>query len=476
MEQPQLITALFPALLWNEERFKQDTALLISEQGILFLGSHREVEEEILRRRGQGEYVTQRRLPRRALIPGFINTHSHAFQRAIRGRTEYPRESTPGREDFWSWRGLMYQAASLLGPDEVEAISQAVLVEMVKSGITRVGEFHYLHHQPNGTPYPDPDELARRVLRAAGSAGIRMTLLRSFYQRAGVGRPAAEGAQKIFSDPGVEYYLETLDRLRSEGIEIGVTPHSVRAVPRDDLEKLVEYAQIHSLPFHIHASEQAKEIEESLQEYGLRPVELLHEMGALGPRTTLVHAIHLQPNEIEAIGKNQCSIASCPTTERNLGDGIVPARELLEAGAFFTFGTDSQCQICLPEDARQLEYHLRLQNQTRSVLFPESEAAARSAMAMLTTNGARSLEVKDAGKLEVGFQADLVALDLEHLALAGADAESLPLDIIFSFVPGVVTDVWCAGSEVVTEGFHRAEHQARDNLRYVMSQLRAAVR
>ena len=475
MDQPQILHALFPELLWHKDRFHSDFGILISERGILSVCSRTELEAEITSRKERGQYVTLRRLPQRALIPGFVNTHSHAFQRAIRGRTEYPRQGKAGQEDFWSWRGLMYHAASRLNPQEIEAISQAVFVEMVKSGITRVGEFHYLHHQADGTPYENPDELAQRVLRGARCAGISVTLLRSFYQRAGVGRPQPEGAQKIFCDPGIDFYLETLERLQSEGIPVGVTPHSIRAVPRPDLERLVTYAREKSLPFHIHVSEQRKEIDESLEEYGLRPVELLAEIGALGPSTTLVHAIHLNENEIQAIGKSGANIASCPTTERNLGDGIVAARELLEAGARFTFGTDSQCQICLPEDARQLEYHLRLQTQSRSVLFGDSREAAAQAMQMLTENGAKSLGVTDAGLLEAGYQADLVALDLEHLALAGATPESLPLDIVFSFVPGVVTDVWCQGIEVVSHGFHRAEKQAQDNLRRVMNKLREGV-
>ena len=189
----------------------------------------------------------------------------------------------------------------------------------------------------------------------------------------------------------------------------------------------------------------------------------------------MVHAIHLEKNEIQAIGESRSSVASCPTTERNLGDGIVAARELLEAGARFTFGTDSQCQVCLPEDARQLEYHLRLQTESRSVLFGDESEAAVRAMSMLTVDGANSLGVGDAGLLEAGFQADLVALDLDHLALAGCSPESLPLDIVFSFVPGVVTDVWCQGTEVVSQGYHRAESQAQDNLRRVLRKLREGV-
>lgn len=475
MSSPQLLTALYPDLLWHRDEFRPGWAQLMSESEILELGPRAEIEESVAKRREAGEYITERRLADRALLPGFVNTHSHAFQRALRGRTEYPARTSNMNESFWSWREIMYRTAYELDPTDVEAVSQAVFVEMVKSGITRVGEFHYLHHQNDGSVYADPDELAHRVLSAARSAGLSVTLLRSYYQRAGVGRPKPEGAQKIFCDPNLDFYLESIERLRAQGVPVGITPHSIRAVPKADLEKLTAYASEHKLPFHIHVSEQQKEIDESLQEYGLRPVELLHSIGALGPRTTLVHAIHLSPREISMIGQAGCHIASCPTTERNLGDGIVSAVELLRAGALFTFGTDSQCQICLPEDARQLEYHLRLKTERRSLLFRDAQEAGTALVNMLTRNGASSLGVKKGGQLEVGGCAQVVAVDLEHLSLAGSSAESLALDIIFSAVPSVITDVWIDGQEVVSQGRHRAEIQARRNLERVLKKVRLAV-
>lgn len=473
MSSPQLLTALYPDLLWHRHKFRCDWGLLMSEESILEVAPRTELETSVARRRDAGEYITSRRLPQRALLPGYVNTHSHAFQRAIRGRTEYPYKAVNGEQSFWSWRELMYRAALELTPTDVEAVSQAVFVEMVKSGITRVGEFHYLHHQADGSLYANPDELTLRVLSGATSAGINVTLLRSFYQRAGVGRPQPEGAQRVFCDPSLDFYLETIDRWRSKGQSVGVTPHSVRAVGKGDLERLVSYAAEHSLPFHIHVSEQQKEIEESLDEYGLRPVELLSEIGALTDRTTLVHAIHLNAREIAEIGQNRCHIASCPTTERNLGDGIVAASDLLRAGARFTFGTDSQCQISLPEDARQLEYHLRLQKQRRSILFENAETAGIEMLRMLTENGAHSLGVPTGGRLEVGSPSDVIALDLEHLALAGAGPHSLALDIVFSGTNDCVTDVWVRGQEVVSQGRHRAENQARRNLARVMKKLYA---
>lgn len=473
MNPPTLNTALYPSLLWYQGRFQPDMGILFNEHQIEEVRPAQELRQSVEEARAQGRYITTRRLADRAVLPGMVNTHSHAFQRSIRGRTEYPGAQAGGPEDFWSWRGLMYQAALHLSPQDVEAVSQAVFVEMVKAGITRVGEFHYLHHQPDGKLYPEPDELTHRVLSAARSAGIKTTLLRSYYQRAGVGRPHPEGAQRIFCDPSLDFYLETLERLQQAGVEVGVTPHSIRAVARPELERLAEYARRHGLPFHLHANEQEKEIEESLQEYGKRPIELLDEIGALGPATTLVHAIHLNQNEIALLGHHRCFIASCPTTERNLGDGIVPADELRKAGARLTFGTDSQCQIAPWEDARQLEYHLRLRDKLRSLLFSEAEEAGRAYLEMLTVEGALALGQQTCGRLQSGYASDLIAVNLEHLSLAGCTASSLPLDLVFSGQPSAVSDVWVAGSEVVTEGYHRAEKQAQTNLGRVLKKLRA---
>ena len=472
MATPQLLLALYPELIWYQGAFRPGMGLLASDQGILQVDTASVLEKEVERRRQRGEYVSMRRLAHKALLPGFINTHSHAFQRAIRGRTEYPAAAISGEEDFWSWRSLMYDAALRLDPLDIEAISQAVFVEMVKAGITRVGEFHYLHHKPDGTLYEDPDELTKRILRAAQSAGIKVTLLRSFYQRQGVGRPQPEGAQKIFCDPSLDFYLETIARLQKQGVQVGITPHSVRAVTRESLEALSDFAQRNALPFHIHASEQPKELEECIEEYGRRPVEMLADMGALTDKTTLVHAVHVNDAEIEAIGNAGASIASCPTTERNLGDGIVPAAELIKAGASLTFGTDSQCQICLPEDARQLEYHLRLKNLQRCLLFEEQQSAGQAFLDMMTINGARSLGQEREGRLEKGFSSNFFALNLEHLSLAGASAESLPLDIVFSFENGAVSDVWIDAQEIVCDGCHRAEKQALRNLTRVLTKVR----
>lgn len=447
--------------------------LLLEDDHIVAVEGRTKIEELVAQRCADGQYVTTRRLPGKALIPGLVNTHSHAFQRGIRGRTEFPNGGGDGaREDFWSWRGVMYDTATRLSPEDVEALAFACYVEMVKAGTTRVGEFHYLHHQPDGTPYEDPNELAWRVLSGARGAGIGVTMLRSYYRRAGVGRPQPEGAQRMFSDRKIEDYFAAIEAIQSSGCEVGVTPHSVRAVTAPELEQLAQYSSSKELPLHIHVSEQPKEIEECLQEHDCRPVELLERLGALSSRACLVHAIHLTEGEIAAIGEANCFIASCPTTERNLGDGIVPARALAQAGARFTFGSDSQCQIAPFEEARQLEYHLRLRDCSRSVLYADDQTAGKRLMGALTVDGWASLGRQQAGLLEAGHQADLVAVDLKHLALAGWSPDSLALDLVFSAVPGCVTDVWIGGTEVVADGFHRAQEQAAMALARVLKKLR----
>lgn len=470
MSSPRIIHALFPDLLYRQDQFQSGMGLLVEDQSIAQVLSHEELRREVERRREEGEYVTSRLLKGKALLPGLVNTHSHAFQRGIRGRTEYPLQPNQG-DDFWSWRAVMYEAADRLSPEDVEALALALYVEMTKAGITQVGEFHYLHHQNDGTPYDDPNELAWRVLRASRGAGLRLTMLRSFYQRAGVGRPEPEGAQRRFCDPNLDFYLNSLQTLADSGCPVAVTPHSIRAVAAPELSELIALAKRQGWPLHLHISEQQREVEESLQEYGRRPVEQLAELGGLGPSTTLVHAIHLTEAEITAIGEAECSIASCPTTERNLGDGIVPAEALLGAGARFTFGTDSQCQVAPFEDARQLEYHRRLQSQARSLLFPDQKTASRELLSMLTVNGWRSLG-GEGGRLAQGQPSDLVAVDLNHLSIAGWSSESLALDLVFSASAEVITDVWVGGVEVVCERFHRAQEQAAEGLARVLTKLR----
>ncbi len=412
-------------------------------------------------------------LRRRLLLPGFVNGHSHAFQRAIRGRSEY---RVPGRtsDDFWTWREQMYAAAMRLRPEDVEAVSRMAFVEMALAGITTVGEFHYLHHQPDGTRYADPDELARRVAAAAESAGVRLVLLRVGYARAGYGR-SPDPRQALFIDRDPEETLGAVERLRRGGLQVGVAPHSVRAQPLEWIRALGGYAQANGLPLHMHLSEQPREIEECLAEHGARPTEVLAREGLLDSRFTGVHGVHLTDAEIATLGEAYANICACPTTERNLGDGIVRARELLRAGARICFGTDSQIEIAPLQDARALEYHLRLQHLERALLGnPAGDSApdrlAATLLGCATTAGARALGV-NAGTIAVGSHADLLGVDLDDPSICGATVDTLLPTLVFSLERAALRDVWVGGRAVVRDGRHPAQERAVRDFRQTMEKL-----
>lgn len=413
------------------------------------------------------------RLAGKVLLPGFVNGHSHAFQRAIRGRSEY---RVPGRatDDFWTWREQMYAAAMRMSPEDVEAISRMAFVEMARAGITTVGEFHYLQHQADGTRYADPDELALRVAAAAESAGIRIVLLRVGYARAGFGRdPDPRQARFIDRDP--EETIAAVDRLRARGLRVGVAPHSVRAQPLSWLRALGGYARANALPLHMHVSEQPREVEESLAEHGARPVDVIAREGLIDERFTGVHGVHLTESERNLLGEAGATICACPTTERNLGDGIVAARELLGAGVRICFGTDSQIEIAPLQDARALEYHLRLRDMERALLgHPEGDSAPDRLSARLiecaTASGARALGI-DGGRIAAGLPADLVAFDLEDPSICGATAETLLATLVFSAERTALSDVWAGGKRVVREGRHVAQEAAVRDFRAAMGRL-----
>lgn len=402
-------------------------------------------------------------LPDQALVPGFVNSHSHAFQRTIRGRTEFRHPDRPS-DDFWSWRELMYQAAMKLDPDQLERVARLLYLEMAEAGITTVGEFHYLHHQPDGTRYANPDELALRLQAAADWAGIGLVLLRCAYGRSGF-QIAPNPLQIRFLDKSWEEAAEAVLRLQSAGLSVGVAPHSVRAVEPGWLKPLAAFARQHQLPLHMHVSEQVKEIEQCQSESGLSPVDYLAAQGILGPDFTAVHAIHLSQAEVAALG--QSHVCSCPTTERNLGDGIVPAQLLRRAGTRFTLGTDSQCQIDPLEDARQLDYHLRLKEQQRAVLDDPPGRLEQWLWEALAAGGASSL-MQPCGRLQAGLRADLVSFDLNHPALV---CDSPPAQLLWSAPPGAVCQVWRAGSPLLQNGRHPGREEAVGGYRRVMKEL-----
>lgn len=343
-------------------------------------------------------------------VAGFANCHSHAFHRALRGHTQTERGS------FWTWREQMYARAATLTPDEYFALATRVYQEMRATGVTAVGEFHYLHHQPDGTPYEDPNEMGRALLAAADEAGIRICLLDTCYISSGFGQ-APDGVQRRFSDGDADRWAERVAAF--EDPRVGVAIHSVRAVPREQLATVVKVAD--GRPLHVHLSEQVAENEQCLAAYGMTPTQVLAEAGALGSMTTVVHATHLTETDIALLGEARVFANFCPTTERDLADGIGPSRRLAEAGARLTLGSDSHAVIDLFEEMRAVEMHERLATQRRG------HWSAAELITAATVDGHASLGFDDAGRIAAGQRADLVTVDLDTWRTrdCGASAETL---------------------------------------------------
>ncbi len=400
------------------------------------------------------------RLPGRAVLPGLVNAHSHAFQRLIRGRTEH--RSAAGRDTFWTWRETMYRIAGLLTPEILYHAARMAYLEMLLAGITTVGEFHYVHHDRGGVPYENRNLLAIQLLRAAADTGLRISLLRTAYVRAGYGKPENPG-QARFITPRPEDFLADTEALRSEVSAatpperawVGVAPHSIRAVPVDYLSSIVQYARARSMPVHMHVAEQPAEVAECLEEHGFTPLALLHAHGLLDSRFTAIHAIHVTDEEIGYLAGARARICACPITERNLGDGIAPADRYFQAGAGVSLGSDSNVQIDLLADARALEYDLRMQRLERVVLSDDStpDSLARVLLRSATEAGAESLGAPG-GKLEAGRPADFFTVDLNDPSLAGANSESLLSHIVFSIQRRAIRDVCVGGKFVVRDGEH----------------------
>lgn len=436
-------TAYRPELLYSEGRFISNAELLVAGDGHIAARSP--------------EAATVVELPGKALLPGFVNAHSHAFQRLIRGKSESRAGS--GR-DFWSWRGTMYHAASRLGPGEVYDVARMAFLEMALAGITTVGEFHYLHNSPDGSPYDDPNLLARQVIEAAQSVGIRIVLLRTAYLRSGFGLPPDPGQIRFFET--ARAFLANLEGLLREypgsaEVSAGVAPHSIRAVPFGDLQEIVAWGRAHRLPVHMHISEQVAENEASLREHGATPVSLMARSKMLGPDWTAVHATHITPEETSSLAEAGATICACPTTERNLGDGIVAADAAMREGIRFALGSDSQAQIDPLEDARELEYHLRLRDQQRAILdWPGKTSMAARLLEAATVNGARALGVSS-GALVAGSCADFFTIDLRDASVAGHSAADLLPLIVFGLNRTAIRDVAVNGRMIVRDGRHEQQ-------------------
>ena len=394
------------------------------------------------------------RLAGRAMLPGLVNAHSHAFQRIIRGRTEY--RSQNATDSFWTWREQMYAAATQLSPEQIYNVSRLAFLEMALTGITAVGEFHYLHHSADGSQYDDPNLLAHEVIRAANDVGIRIALLRVAYARSGFN--VEPNPQQIrFIEESPDTYLAHLDQLlgsldeKSGMAWAGVAPHSVRAVPLAYLKRIIAFANERQLPIHMHVAEQPAEVAACIEEYGRSPVALLDTEGLLSERFTAVHAIHVTPKAVDALARSGAGVCACPTTERNLGDGVVPADLYFNSNVPVSLGTDSQIQIDLLEDARELEYHLRLQKTERNVLAPQNATGASALAAKLfecaTVNGAKAIGF-NGGTLEVGAPADFFTVDLNDISIAGASPDDLLANIVFSLSKTAIREVVVSGKQL----------------------------
>lgn len=384
-------------------------------------------------------------LPGCALMPGFTNAHSHAFQRDLRGVVE--RVGPAGRDDFWTWREAMYAAATALGPDGIHAVARRAYREMRRAGFTTVGEFHYVHHRPDGTPYDDPNVLAMRVIDAARAEGMRIVLLLAAYARAGVGRPPEPG-QRRFCDPGLPAYLRRLDDLCARtagmpGVHVGAAPHSVRAVPAEWIAAIA----MREVPVHIHACEQRREIAECLDEHGVPPIALLHRLGALGPRTTVVHATHATDRELDQLADADATVCVCPATEADLGDGFAPVRALHQRGVRMAIGTDANGRIDPFAEIRELELIARRQAERRNVLVDAGEdGPAPGLLRVGWVNGPRCLGLP-AARIAPGAPADLVGVDLTHDRIAGVAPPHLRAAVVFAGGPELVRRSWVGGVE-----------------------------
>jgi len=425
------MAVLAPEWLWTSEGLRTGWAVEVAGGRITSLGP-------------TANYRPDVQLPGRLMIDGLCNAHSHAFQRAFRGHVQWKAD---GEDDFWSWRDRMYRTANTLDPEGLEAVSRLAFLEMAEAGITRVGEFHYVHHRPDGGAYADPDELAHRVIAAATSVGIRICLLRVAYARSGPGAPLRPD-QRRFGDQSAASVLAAVDRLRAVDhplVQIGLAPHSARAVPRSWLEVLAEFDGV----THAHVSEQPADNRSCIEENGASPVEVFANAGMLHERFTAVHLTHPLPGDLERMFESGAGVCACPGTELDLGDGFLPVEAL---DLPMCIGSDSHATIEPLAEARALELHARGLAGRRNVLAPAGErhGLAERILRMAGQGGHRALGAEALG-IAVGADADLVAIDLRRPAAAGVP----PLEAAaFVATPGWVSDVWVAGEQIVREGRH----------------------
>jgi formimidoylglutamate deiminase len=409
-------------------------------------------------------------------LPGLPNLHSHAFQRAIAGLTE---RRGPAADSFWTWRELMYRFVERIDPDQLQAITALAFAEMLEAGFTRVGEFHYLHQDRSGVPFADPGELAGRIAAAAAETGIALTLLPAFYAHSGFGADGPDERQLRFATD-LERFARIVESSRRAvraltAGNVGVAPHSLRAVAPQELPAVVALAA--GGPVHIHVAEQEREVEECLAWCGRRPIELLLEAAAVDDRWCLVHATHATPGELERIAAAGAVVGLCPMTEASLGDGVFAAAQFQALGGRLGIGSDSNVLLDAGAELRQLEYSQRLTRRARNVLAGDcGRSTGRSLFEAALAGGARALgggaaAGRDAAGIAAGAPLDLLSLDAAHPALIERREDEILDSWIFAADRHVIDCVWRAGEKVVSAGRHRRREAILDRYRRAVKSL-----
>lgn len=405
------------------------------------------------------------------LLPAPANIHSHAFQRAMAGMTE--RRGKNPADNFWAWRKLMYKFLGQLTPDDIEAIAAFVQMEMLEAGYGASVEFHYLHNQADGTPYDNPAELSERIAAAAQVSGIGLTLLPVLYEQGGCdGRALGQGQIRFKND--IESYAALLGRAKQtltslpSDCQIGVAPHSLRAVSRESLSSVITLMP--NDPVHIHLAEQLGEVEEVIEAYGRRPAEWLFENYDVNERWCLIHSTQMLKHEIMAMARSGAIAGLCPITEANLGDGIFDGVRYLKHGGRFGVGSDSNIRISLSEELRTLEYSQRLKHLGRAVLATETQSAGRVLYEGAASGGGFA-SGRPSGALQVGKLADMIALDSSHIDLLGKSRDMILDSYIFAGDDRMVTDVWSAGRHLVIGGRHKSRDIILPRYRNVIASL-----
>jgi formiminoglutamate deiminase len=405
-------------------------------------------------------------------LPGMPNLHSHAFQRGMAGLTEIRGTAA---DSFWTWRDLMYRFVGRMTADDIEAVAAQAYVEMLEAGFTRVGEFHYIHHDVSGAPYKNIGELAERIAASVQATGIGLTLLPVFYAHAGFGGRVPDPGQQRFIN-SIDGFSRLMDASRRavagiEGAVVGLAPHSLRAVTPEQLNAVLNLAG--EGPVHIHIAEQTQEVDQCIAWSGQRPLRWLFDHVEVDRRWCLIHATHGTPDEIRRFAASGAVAGLCPITEANLGDGTFDAVEFLGQSGAFGIGSDSNVLIGVADELRQLEYSQRLAHRARNVVAGSTASTGRALFEDAIKGGSQALGVVISGLAEGGF-ADIVSLDAQHVALAGRSGDAILDSWIFGAGRSLVDCVWSRGRRIVKDGRHHARETIAQRFRQTLEGLLAA--